>query len=176
MRDLANQFPALQSALDDLLDIARHLSSLDLHYKAVIRPLLLVNPHLHASEQGAPIFQTCFQSRKLQTVAQGGRYDTLVSSLASPDRPCRTHSVGVSIALAHLISLVANPSSDIHTPPLHKEIHSSRRCDVYIVSFVAGAESERLRLAALLWKNGIKADLASCLSHFHSFHAILITL
>lgn len=34
-----------------------------------------------------------------------------------------------------------------------------RRCDVYVVSYQPGFLSERLEIAAMLWKNNINADL-----------------
>ena len=34
-----------------------------------------------------------------------------------------------------------------------------RRCDMYVVSYQPGFLSERLEIAAMLWKNNINADL-----------------
>lgn len=35
----------------------------------------------------------------------------------------------------------------------------ARRCDVYVVSFQPGHLDVRLEVVALLWRNGIRADL-----------------
>lgn len=109
-------------------------------------------------------FQVVKRGKLHDILAVGGRYDNMVSQFSPPkpkgDAVC---AVGLQITLEKiLVALAAFQAVSVKT--LLKEqrsfgFWSPRRCDVYVVSNQPGFLSQRLEVAALLWRHGISADV-----------------
>lgn len=69
-------------------------------------------------------------------------------------------AVCIQIALERITSAIATFQSNFMSNSLRSyDYWNARRCDVYIASFQPGYLNIRLEVAALLWRNGIRADL-----------------
>jgi eukaryotic translation initiation factor 2-alpha kinase 4 len=92
------------------------------------------------------------------------RYDGLLNHFYTPDQvvgPIRAMVLQISVDRI-AASVVAFQRASAHTflrEPRSFGFWSPRRCDVYIVSYTPGYLNDRLEVAALLWKNGISADV-----------------
>ncbi|KAH7923751.1 Serine/threonine-protein kinase [Leucogyrophana mollusca] len=125
-------------------------------------PLMWGAHHMHFKE-GVRL-EVVRQTRRLDVLAAGGRYDNLIAQLSSPkaksDPIC---AFAVQIALEKItVALAAFQSTSVKA--LVKEqrsfgFWSPRRCDVYILSYQPGHLQDRLEVAALLWQNNISADI-----------------
>ena len=92
------------------------------------------------------------------------RYDDLITQFSLP-KPGGHNvcAVGLQISLERILVALAAYQA-ISVKNLLKEqrsfgFWSPRRCDVYIVSYQPGHLSERLEVAALLWRHNISADV-----------------
>ena len=126
-------------------------------------PLLSYNSHYY---RGGIIFQVGFGSRrKLDVVACGGRYDSLLHSFQHPGAK-RLHAVGANIALQKIINMVSAEQSGLLRQWISRRGEAdflsplARRCDVLVVGFgqQVGLQ-ERLAVVKDIWSIGISADL-----------------
>ncbi|KAI0051565.1 Serine/threonine-protein kinase [Auriscalpium vulgare] len=133
----------------------------------VSRPIyfhpLMLSSHNTYFKEGV-CFEVVRRNKRTDILAAGGRYDNLIAQFAPPkprgDTIC---AVGLQISLEKiLVALAAYQAVSVKN--LLKEqrsfgFWSPRRCDVYIVSYQPGYLSERLEVAALLWRHNISADV-----------------
>ncbi|BGP13397.1 hypothetical protein JCM10213_008556 [Rhodosporidiobolus nylandii] len=132
-----------------------------------IAPLLATNYDLH---RDGSMFESHVQRGKTRDViAAGGRFDEVVSRLATPEVRFSgrvPHVVGFSLAVGKL-SLAAAEANALSSKQLmgraeHLRSYGQwaiRRCDVYVVSFSAGLIDLRLEIVKEMWSAGLKADL-----------------
>ncbi|EJC97866.1 uncharacterized protein FOMMEDRAFT_143407 [Fomitiporia mediterranea MF3/22] len=101
--------------------------------------------------------------KRIDILAVGGRYDHIISQFYAPSVKTKREpfvAVGVQIALERITSAIAAFQRNfLKNNQRSYDYWHARRCDVYIVSFQPGYMAMRYELAALLWRNGIRADL-----------------
>jgi translation initiation factor 2-alpha kinase 4 len=92
------------------------------------------------------------------------RYDHLITQLIAPTS--KTEPIcafGLQISIERIATTLATYQSTSVTNLVKEQrsfgYWSARRCDVYVVAFQEGHLQERLEVAAMLWQNGISADL-----------------
>ncbi|KAI0266451.1 kinase-like domain-containing protein [Gloeopeniophorella convolvens] len=133
----------------------------------VSRPIyfqpLMVSSHNSYFKDGV-CFEVVRRNKRGDILAVGGRYDDLIAQFSPPKLGgSALCAVGLQISLEKiLIALAAFQAVSVKN--LLKEqrsfgFWSPRRCDVYIVSYQPGYLSERLEVAALLWRHNISADM-----------------
>ena len=98
------------------------------------------------------------------TVNSDCRYDHIISRYSPPKaKSDGIYAVAVQISLEKITLALASFQSTSQKTILKERksygYWSPRRCDVYVVSQQAGYLMDRLELTAMLWKNGISADL-----------------
>ncbi|KAI0635341.1 Serine/threonine-protein kinase [Trametes polyzona] len=125
-----------------------------------VNPLMLQNRSSYYSD--GVCFEVVRKNKYSDVLATGGRYDHLIGLYAPPKSELNC-AVAVQIHLEKITAaLAAYQSACLRT--LLKEqksfgYWSPRRCDVYVVSYQPGYLTERLEIAATLWKHGISADV-----------------
>ncbi|KDQ55382.1 hypothetical protein JAAARDRAFT_37399 [Jaapia argillacea MUCL 33604] len=131
--------------------------------KPIIFHPLMLGSHVSHFRDGV-CFEVVRRNKRSDILAAGGRYDNLISQFASPKaKSDAVRAVAVQIAIEKItLALAAFQSTSVRN--LVKEqksfgFWSPRRCDVYVVSYHQGYLHDRLEVAALLWKNGISADV-----------------
>lgn len=169
LQSLAGMHPELNVAIRDLQELHSFCALFGVRRSIMCYPLLSVNNHLHCITKNAAIFfqTTVFGRTKPQTVAVGGRYDSLIQHFTPSDRRSTARLTGVSIAvgqLAKAVELEQGDSSRVNMMSKAEEERSygryaARRCDVYIASFGAGLLEQRLLVLKMLWEAGICADV-----------------
>jgi len=104
------------------------------------------------------------RNRHTDVLAAGGRYDNLISRLSQLKLKAEPIcALGIQIAVEKITAALASyQSASIKT--LVKEersfgFWSPRRCDVYVVSYLAGYLQDRLEVVSFLWQHNISADL-----------------
>ncbi|GAA6018919.1 hypothetical protein JCM10207_009197 [Rhodosporidiobolus poonsookiae] len=156
----------VQEAFDELKDIITLCHQLGVK-NIKVAPLLATNYDLH--RDGA-IFESHIQRGKTRDViAAGGRFDEVVSRLATPEvrfsGRC-PHVVGFSLAVGRLSAAAAEANASLSKQLMGRAEHlrsygqwAIRRCDVYVVSFTPGLVDLRLEIVQELWRAGLKADV-----------------
>lgn len=111
-----------------------------------------------------------FPSPLVYTHGNANRYDELLQSMASATtRKLRRSLVGVTVAVSKLGKAVQRSSIAIKHAHLNAESFRSR-CIAYIVSYSPDLIEERLLVARLCWRGGIRADLV--LSAFRRYNSL----
>ncbi|KAI9060398.1 Serine/threonine-protein kinase [Trametes sanguinea] len=162
---LERSFPVLREMLDEHIQDIRTTVQFAIA-SGVARPLK-VNPLMlnnRSSYYTGVCFEVVRKNKYTDVLATGGRYDDLIR-VYSPPKPKGESScaVAVQIYLERITAaLAAYQSASLRT--LLKEqksfgYWSPRRCDVYVVSYQPGYLTERLEIAATLWKHNISADV-----------------
>ncbi|SGY15170.1 BQ5605_C013g07278 [Microbotryum silenes-dioicae] len=157
----------VQEGFDELQEILNFSQQLGIK-NIKISPLLATNWDFH---RDGVLFETHHIRGKMrEVVAAGGRFDEVVSRLAAPEVRYSgrvPHVVGVSISVAKLSQAAADANAAASKSLMNRRDESTRsygpwsvrRCDVYVVSFVANLIEARWDVVKDLWKAGIKADL-----------------
>ncbi|KAH9956146.1 hypothetical protein BC827DRAFT_1139950 [Russula dissimulans] len=133
----------------------------------VTRPIflhpLMISSHNPYFKDGV-CFEVVRRNKRNDILAAGGRYDDLISQFSLPKTGINNVcAIGLQISLEKILAALAAYQA-ISVKNLLKEqrsfgFWSPRRCDVYIVSYQPGYLSERLEVAALLWRHNISADV-----------------
>ncbi|SCV70247.1 BQ2448_1641 [Microbotryum intermedium] len=157
----------VQEGFDELQEILNFSQQLGIK-NIKISPLLATNWDFH---RDGVLFETHhIRGKTREVVAAGGRFDEVVSRLAAPEVRYSgrvPHVVGVSISVAKLSQAAAEANAVASKSLMNRRDESTmsygpwsvRRCDVYVVSFVANLIEARWDVVKDLWKAGIKADL-----------------
>jgi len=151
----------LVSAVDSMKLTLRLASALGFEEKVKIHALKLQQ---HRFKDGIA-FEVAWGSRRTDILAAGGRYDHLLRESGIPSTKASepVRAVAVQIALDKISSSLANYQSRVVANLVKEQrsfgFWSPKRCDAYIISHVPGQLESRLELAALLWAQGISADL-----------------
>ena len=141
-------------AVEQLRSIYDHLQQFGLRCKVIFEPLLAYH---HQYYKTGCMFQIALVSKKLNILAAGGRYDSLVNSFKHPSTHHKICAVGVNIAMDKICDLVELDRAQTRHHTTANDL-VPRRCDVLIISLVKPIIDEKLALCAELWKNNIKAD------------------
>ncbi|OSC98901.1 Serine/threonine-protein kinase [Trametes coccinea BRFM310] len=162
---LERSFPVLREMLDqhiqDIKTTVQFATASGVARPLKVNPLMLNN---RSSYYAGVCFEVVRKNKYSDVLATGGRYDELIR-LYSPPKPKGDTSAAVAVQI-HLdritAALAAYQSASLRT--LLKEqksfgYWSPRRCDVYVVSYQPGYLTERLEIAAMLWKHNISADV-----------------
>ncbi|CDO76045.1 hypothetical protein BN946_scf184959.g3 [Trametes cinnabarina] len=162
---LERSFPVLRDMLDQYIQDIRTTVQFAMA-SGVARPLKM-NPLMlnnRSSYYAGVCFEVVRKNKYSDVLATGGRYDELIRQY-SPPKPKGESSAAVALQI-HMeritAALAAYQSASLRT--LLKEqksfgYWSPRRCDVYVVSYQPGYLTERLEIAAMLWKHNISADV-----------------
>ncbi|EIW85919.1 hypothetical protein CONPUDRAFT_114006 [Coniophora puteana RWD-64-598 SS2] len=154
----------IQPLMDDIKQTVSFARSGGLTAPVYFHPLMWGAHHIHYKD--GVRFEVVRRNRRLDVLAAGGRYDSLIRQFAPPKTKPDAEPVGafaIQIALEKItLALAAFQSTSVKA--LVKEqrsfgFWSPRRCDVYIMSYQSGHIQDRLEVAALLWQNGISADI-----------------
>lgn len=87
------------------------------------------------------------------SISAGGRYDNLVGMFSGKETPC----VGVSIGVERVFAIIEKQEE------LSNNLLKKTKTSVYIASIGDNLINERMKIAALLWKNNISAEFSySC--------------
>lgn len=161
--------PAVKDIVAQLRLLTTHLHHLGIRNRVLFIPLLSYNT---AHYKSGLIFQVCIARKKrVDVVAAGGRYDSLLTHFRYPFGPMKKlHAVGVHLALSKVVSAVVSEQAEMlrHSTGKHSDAgglasHNPlfRRADVLVASFGGDVNtfSERLGVVSLLWSAGIAADV-----------------
>jgi eukaryotic translation initiation factor 2-alpha kinase 4 len=148
--------------LEEIKQTLQYMAVLNVTTPVVIYPLLLSKDN-HFKD--GVCFEVIRRKKRTDILASGGRYDSLIASLALHKGPTSVPvcAVGVEIAVDNIVRALASyQSASVKT--LIKEqrsfgFWSPRRCDVYVISYQPGHIQERLEVASLLWEQGISTDV-----------------
>ena len=144
------------------------------------RPLLfhpfMIGSHNSYFKNGI-LIEVARKSRRMDILAAGGRYDSLIHRYTSPTSTSKPEAgaYALQISIEKIkTALVAHQSSSVKS--LIKEERSfgfwtRKRCDVYVVSHQTGCLQDRLEVASYLWKHNISCDMVyeSGLQHSENF-------
>ncbi|KZS96040.1 Serine/threonine-protein kinase [Sistotremastrum niveocremeum HHB9708] len=152
--------PLITSPLEQIQQAIQHAQTLGVARPIVIQPLAF---RRHMFKEGIG-FEVTRGNRRSDVLAGGGRHDHLMKQympVTHDNEPVR--GFGMQIALEKICATLAAYQSNV-VKALMKEQKSfgywtPGRCDVYVISHQAGQLTERLETAALLWRNGISADV-----------------
>ncbi|KAG8905299.1 hypothetical protein FRB99_000272 [Tulasnella sp. 403] len=149
----------VRAAVDDVLRTISYAQVMGVHRPIIFRPFIMLDqPHF----KDGVMFEVCSHKQKSEAIARGGRYDHLISKFAGVAIKS-TRAIGVHLSLEPFVASLAENLS-LSVPRLIKEqssfgYWSPSRCDVYVVSFQPNLLAERIELTAMLWQNGIRADV-----------------
>ncbi|KAF8483387.1 hypothetical protein DFH94DRAFT_307281 [Russula ochroleuca] len=149
-------------SLDEIKQAIRYVALAGVSRPIFLHPLMISNHNAYFKD--GVCFEVVRRNKRGDVLAAGGRYDNLISQFSFPKAGTNNVcAVGLQISLEKiLIALAAYQAISVKN--LLKEqrsfgFWSPRRCDVYIVSYQPGYLSERLEVAALLWRHDISADV-----------------
>ncbi|KAI0666498.1 Serine/threonine-protein kinase [Trametes maxima] len=163
---LEKSSPALRELLDpyieDMKTTVQFATASGVTRPMKVNPLMLQNRSQYYAD--GVCFEVVRKNKFSDVLATGGRYDHVIRRY-SPPKPKAELSCAVVVQI-HLekitAALATYQSASLRT--LLKEqksfgYWSPRRCDVYVVSYQPGYLTERLEIAATLWKHNISADV-----------------
>jgi len=152
----------LSPILDEIKQAIQYVALSGVTRPIVLHPLMISNHNAYF--KNGVCFEVVRRNKRGDILAAGGRYDDLISQFSLPKTGgSNVCAVGLQISLEKiLVALAAYQAVSVKN--LLKEqrsfgFWSPRRCDVYIVSYQPGYLSERLEVAALLWRHNISADV-----------------
>ncbi|KAH9994612.1 hypothetical protein BJV77DRAFT_1059858 [Russula vinacea] len=152
----------MSPSLDEIKQAIRYVALAGVTRPIFLHPLMISNHNAYFKD--GVCFEVVRRNKRGDILAAGGRYDNLMSQFSFPKAGTNNVcAVGLQISLEKiLIALAAYQAVSVKN--LLKEqrsfgFWSPRRCDVYIVSYQPGCLSERLEVAALLWRHDISADV-----------------
>ncbi|KAI0777469.1 Serine/threonine-protein kinase [Trametes elegans] len=163
---LERSYPALYELLEhyiqDIRTTVQFATASGVSRPLKVNPLMLNNRSTYYAD--GVCFEVVRKNKYTDVLATGGRYDHVIRRY-SPPKPKTESScaIAVQIFLEKITAaLAAYQSASLKT--LLKEqksfgYWSPRRCDVYVVSYQPGYLTERLEIAATLWKHNISADV-----------------
>ncbi|KAJ3108882.1 hypothetical protein HDU97_010154 [Phlyctochytrium planicorne] len=148
-----SEMSGLHAAFKGLLTIKEHLRSLGVKCPILFTPLLSYNSFYY---RDSVLFQLALGGKKLDILAAGGRYDSLLERLRKPLFPrYPMKGVGIHIAFTKLANMITFKSQIAPKEEQSLKVFP----DVLVTSFsrnMSGSD-ERLTVVAELWKNGISA-------------------
>ncbi|KAI0320013.1 hypothetical protein OF83DRAFT_1275377 [Amylostereum chailletii] len=165
---LAKVSPSLLStitpAIDDMKKVIQYTNISGVTRPIVFHPLMIGGHNAYFKE--GVCFEVVKRNKRGDILAAGGRYDNLISQFSAPKQSkgeTSLCSVGVQISLEKiLVALVAYQAISVKSFLKEQRsfgFWSPRRCDVYILSQQPEQLSERLEVAALLWRHNISCDI-----------------
>ncbi|QIW98526.1 hypothetical protein AMS68_004044 [Peltaster fructicola] len=155
----------IESAINHLQDVLKHIGNLGFTRKIWIAPLSCFNAKFYSS---GILFQMVHDRKTSRDVlAAGGRYDQLIQQCrASGTAQPIQSAVGASIGLDRLVGNMLKSVKSGHKAGFMKDTMShespAKRCDVLMS--VGGGEAVRdagLKLLSVLWSHHISAEFAS---------------
>ncbi|KAI0828484.1 Serine/threonine-protein kinase [Trametes gibbosa] len=163
---LDKSYPQLRELLDryiqDMKTTVQFANASGVTRPMKVNPLMLQNRSPYCADGVS--FEVVRKNKFTDVLATGGRYDHVVRRY-SPPKPMAELSCAVAVQIfldKITAALAAYQNASLRT--LLKEqksfgYWSPRRCDVYVVSYQPGYLTERLEIAAMLWRHGISADV-----------------
>ncbi|KAJ1517197.1 hypothetical protein HMI55_000409 [Coelomomyces lativittatus] len=151
---IANRLPeSTKEVTNTLKRLSQYLSSLGIHCPIYFCPLFTLQYSYYRNQL---VFQVRLTNalNKVEILASGGRYDTLVMEFIHPSlrtpKEFEPMAVGVRLNMKKLISTF--PSTIPPSKPLSGTL-------VLVASFTSGLTMERIKLAKELWKAGIACEV-----------------
>ncbi|KAH9846907.1 Serine/threonine-protein kinase [Lenzites betulinus] len=163
---LDKSYPQLRELLDryiqDMKTTVQFATASGVTRPIKVNPLMLQNRSPYCAD--GVCFEVVRKNKFTDVLATGGRYDHVIRRY-SPPKPMAELSCAVAVQIfldKITAALAAYQNASLRT--LLKEqksfgYWSPRRCDVYVVSYQPGYLTERLEIAATLWRHGISADV-----------------
>ncbi|KAL1938729.1 hypothetical protein VTO73DRAFT_11332 [Trametes versicolor] len=163
---LDKSYPPLRELLDsyiqDMKTTVQFASASGVTRPMKVNPLMLHSRTPYYAD--GVCFEVVRKNKYSDVLATGGRYDHVIRRY-SPPKPKAELSCAVAVQIyldKITVALAAYQNASLRT--LLKEqksfgYWSPRRCDVYVVSYQPGYLTERLEIAATLWKHNISADV-----------------
>ncbi|KAI0653862.1 Serine/threonine-protein kinase [Cubamyces menziesii] len=155
-------YRALEEFIGDIKTTIQFAAASGVTRPLKINPLMLTNRSSYYSR--GVCFEVVRKNKYSDVLATGGRYDHIIARYSPPKtKEDTSRAVALQIYLEKITAaLAAYQNASLRT--LLKEqksfgYWSPRRCDVYIVSYQPGYLTERLEIAAMLWKHNISADV-----------------
>ncbi|KAJ1551540.1 hypothetical protein HK096_008877, partial [Nowakowskiella sp. JEL0078] len=155
----------VEKIVKEFEDLKKYLIALNVKLEVTVIPLLSYNSWWC---RGEILFQIAtWRKKKLDVVAAGGRYDSLLRDLRYPLATQNLYAVGAQIAIQRLIHNISQTSlvhslskSNEFSNVSSQDIRRFKKGDVFIVSFSNEKEAiqERMSIAAECWCQGISAE------------------
>lgn len=155
-----NKNNEVTEALDELGKLGSLLRVLGIRIRLSFEPGLVYNYHYY---QHGILFQILAISKRIDILAAGGRYDSLVMQYRHPSSyGQKIRAVGCNIALGKIASAIELDQNLLNSKAADSKSETKSslfsRCLVYVASFGRISLEERLMLCNQLWKHNISAE------------------
>lgn len=165
MRKLMVDSPHLikvERAFKAILHTFQVLQSMNIAHQVQISPLANYNSQYY--KRGI-MFQALFRvdrARKFARIVTGGRYDTLVTTLANKDvsKAITPHAVGFTMPVTFIFMLMRNLIARRSQRDFAFAKWRGVRCELLVVvpRLIAGSNDIACRLLSYIWKKGVSGD------------------
>ena len=161
---IAQNHPGVTEALKDLSKLSTLLKALGVRVRLSFEPGLVYNYHYY---QTGFLFQVLILSKRVDILAAGGRYDSLVMQYRHPSAyGQKMRAVGVNIALGKIAAAIEldpalkNTRGGGSADAKHDMKGSTMfaRSLVYVASFGRIPLEDRLAMCTQLWRHDISAE------------------
>ncbi|KAA1478685.1 Serine/threonine-protein kinase [Dentipellis sp. KUC8613] len=152
----------ISSAVEDIKRTVKYANAAGVTRAIYLHPLMISQCSDYFKD--GVCFEVVRRNKRNDILAVGGRYDHVIAEFAPPKPKSEAIcAVGLQISLEKILVALATFQA-VSVKSLLKEQRSfgywsPRRCDVFVVSYQPGQLSERLEVAALLWRHNISADV-----------------
>ncbi|TFY77050.1 hypothetical protein EWM64_g6962 [Hericium alpestre] len=187
LRSLVDELEIMEDTDEDCDALVTRLEKISPHFSGIILPYvedikktiqfatiagatraIFLHPLMMMDRRGffkdGPCFEVVGRNKRSDVLAVAGRYDNVIAHFTPPKVKAEpVCAVGLQISLEKILVALATYQA-VSVKNLLKEqrsfgFWSPRRCDVFVVSYQYGQLSERLEVAALLWRHNISADV-----------------